>query len=220
MAHLERDELLTGVREQVVGLVEIGDGEAQLTPADVDPTPVGEHACEVDLGVPLAQAWDGGGEHLERLVDAPRPCAQHGALQAGGLLQRLRAEAFDVVEVGERGGHRRSECQDTGERQVGVGLGLGVADLLGRGDRRMERRSGEIDLAEQASGASQDRQRTADAEVVALRPTSIGDGRRRDRNGRRIALDRCGELGELGEPVRGEPVRGDPGFGDRPDDTT
>ncbi len=141
VAHLEGDELLTGVREQVVGLVEVGDGKAQLTPADVDPTPIGEHACEVDLGVPLAQAGDRGGEHLERLVDAPRPCAQHGALQAGGLLHRFRAEPFDVVEVGERGRHRRSESEDTGEREVGVGLGLGVADLLGGGDRRMQRRS-------------------------------------------------------------------------------
>ena len=90
---------------------------------------------------------------------------------------------------------------------MGVGLRLGVADLLGCRDRGMERRSSEIDLAEQASGAPEDRQRAADAEVVALRPTSIGDGGRRDRNGRRIALDRCGELGELGEPVRCDPWR-------------
>ena len=81
--------------------------------------------------------------------------------------------------------------------------------------RGMERRSSQIDLAEQASGPPEDRQRPADAEMVALRATSIGDRGRLDGNARRIALDRCGELGELGEPVRC-----DPWFGDRPDDTT
>ena len=215
MAHLEGDELLSGVREQVVGLVEVGDGTAQLTAPDVDPAPVGEHTGEIELGVPLAQAGDRGGEDLQRFVDAPRPRAQHGALKTGGLLQRFRAEPFDIVEVGERRRHRRSEGEDTRQRQVGVGLRLGVANLLGRRDRGMERRSSQIDLAEQASGPPEDRQRPADAEVVALRPTSIGDRGRLDRNARRIALDRCGELGELGEPVRC-----DPWFGDRPDDTT
>ena len=73
----------------------------------------------------------------------------------------------------------------------------------------------QIDLAEQASGAPEDRQRAADAEVIALRSTTVGDRSRSNCDGRRIALDRCGELSELGEPV----CR-DPWFGDRPDDTT
>jgi hypothetical protein len=111
--------------------------------------------------------------------------------------------------VGERGRHRRSEGEDAGERQVGVGLGLGVADLLRGRDRGVERGSGQVDLAEQASGPPEDRQRAADAEVVALRSTSIGDRGRFDCNARRIALDRCGELGELGEPVRCDPWFGD-----------
>ena len=98
---------------------------------------------------------------------------------------------------------------------MGVGLGLDVADLLRGGDRGMECRPRQIDLAEQASGAPEDRQRAADAEVIALRSTTVGDRSRSNCDGRRIALDRCGELSELGEPV----CR-DPWFGDRPDDTT
>ena len=40
VAHLQGHELEPGLREQVVRLVEVGDGLAQLTAPHVDPTPI------------------------------------------------------------------------------------------------------------------------------------------------------------------------------------
>ena len=175
MTNLQCHELEPGVREQDVRLVEVGDGLAQLTTTYVDSTPIHEHTCQIDRRAPLAEARDRLGEHLERLVDASRPGVQRSALEAAGLPLRFRAEPFDIVEMRERGRHRRTEGEHSGERQMGVGLGLGVADLLGGGDRRVQGRPGQVDLAEQASGPPEDGQSSADPELVAVRSALVDE---------------------------------------------
>ncbi len=219
VTHLQRHELEPGTREQVVRLVEVGDRLTQLTAAHADPTPIHEDACQIDRRTPLAEVRDRLGDDLERLVDPSRPRVQRGTLETPGLPLRFRSEPFDIVEMRERGRHRRSEGEHSRQRQMGVGCGLGVADLLRRGNRSVEGRRRQVDLAEQAAGPPEDGQPPADTELIAIRPALVDESGRLDRDACRIALEQRCELGE-----RGEPVRCDPGSGDaatlRPADTT